>query len=102
MNRLLALFATIGASPGDTEDESLRRGLLVGLALAISVLAIVWGLIYVAVGEPLGGAIPLTYTVISLLDSGMVHRRYACSAAGVMATTVQPGRWSRSGINVLQ
>jgi class 3 adenylate cyclase len=78
MDRALAPFATIGANPGETEDQRLRRVLLVGLALAISVLAIVWGLVYIAFGEPLGGAIPLTYTVLSLMSIVVftVTRRY--------------------------
>src|SRR2546423_9641752 len=78
MARLLARFAAIGATPGDTEHEQLQRGLLVGLSLLISVLAIFWGLAYIAFGEPLGGAIPLTYTILSLLTIVMltVTRRY--------------------------
>ena len=68
MDRAFALIATIGATPGEAEEERLRRGLLVGLALAISVLAIFWGLVYIVFGEPLGGAIPLAYTVLSLLS----------------------------------
>ena len=78
MARPLAPFATIGATSGETEDERLRRVLLVGMALAISVLAIFWGLMYIVFGEPLGGAIPLAYTVLSLLSIVMftVTRRY--------------------------
>ena len=78
MARLLASFAAIGATPADTEHERLQRGLLVGLSLLISVLAIFWGLAYIVFGEPLGGAIPLTYTVLSLLTIVMltVTRRY--------------------------
>ena len=78
MDRPLALLATIGATPGETEDERMRRGLLVGVALLISVLAIFWGLVYIAFGEPLGGAIPLTYTILSLLSIVIftVTRRY--------------------------
>ena len=68
MDRALASFETIGATPGETEDQRLRRVLLVAVALVISVLAIVWGLVYIAFGEPLGGAIPLTYTVLSLMS----------------------------------
>src|SRR5690348_1804533 len=68
MDRLLAPFATIGAIAGETEDQRLRRVLLVVMALVISLLAIVWGLVYIGFGEPLGGAIPLTYTVLSLLS----------------------------------
>lgn len=78
MDRPLALLATIGATPGETEDEGMRRGLLVGVALLISVLAIFWGIVYIAFGEPLGGAIPLTYTILSLLSIVIftVTRRY--------------------------
>ena len=78
MERPLALFASIGASPGETEDECLRRELLVGVSLLISALAVVWGLGYIAFGEPLSGAIPLTYTVLSLLTIVIftVTRRY--------------------------
>src|SRR5947208_15769252 len=78
MARLLARFAAIGATPADTEHERLQRGLLVGLSLLISVLAIFWGLAYIVFGEPLGGAIPLPYTVLSLLSIVMltVTRRY--------------------------
>src|SRR5215469_15861681 len=78
MDRMFAPLATIGANSGETDDERLRRVLLVGVALAISVLAIVWGLVYIAFGEPLGGAIPLTYTVISLMSvvTFTITRRY--------------------------
>src|SRR5256712_11086241 len=78
MARLLARFAAIGATPADTEHERLQPGLLVGLSLLISILAIFWGLAYIAFGEPLGGAIPLTYTVLSLLTIVLltVTRRY--------------------------
>ena len=69
---MLARFAAIGATPSDTEHERLQRGLLVGLSLLISVLAIFWGLAYIAFGEPIGGAIPLTYTVLSLLTIVML------------------------------
>src|SRR5437867_6375000 len=66
MERLVALFGTVGAKAGETDDERLRRALLVVLACLISVLAVGWGLLYIAFGEPLGGAIPLAYTVLSL------------------------------------
>ena len=66
MERLVALLGTIGASPSETDDERLRRALLVGAAVLMSVLAVFWGVLYIAFGEPLGGAIPLTYTFVSL------------------------------------
>ena len=68
MGRLLASLGTIGAHPGESDDERIRRALFVALALLISALSTFWGLLYIAFGEPLGGAIPLTYTVLSLLS----------------------------------
>ncbi|HEY8759038.1 MAG TPA: adenylate/guanylate cyclase domain-containing protein [Candidatus Limnocylindria bacterium] len=50
----------------DSDDVRLRKALLVAIALLVAALAVFWGVLYVAFGEPLGGAIPLTYTVISL------------------------------------
>jgi class 3 adenylate cyclase len=66
MQRLLALFFPVGATPSESEDQRLRRVLLIGFALLISFLAIFWGLLYIAYDEPLSGAIPLAYTVLSL------------------------------------
>jgi class 3 adenylate cyclase len=65
-NRVLQAFSAIGAEPTDTEDVRLRKALLVAMAVLVSILAIFWSLVYIAFGEPLGGAIPLTYTVVSL------------------------------------
>ena len=66
MERVLAFFGTVGADPADGEDMRLRKALLVAMAFLISFLAVFWGLLYIVFGEPLGGAIPLTYTVLSL------------------------------------
>jgi len=78
MDRLLGLAATIGANPSDSEEMRLRKALLVVLALLISLLAVGWGLIYIIFGEPLGGAIPLSYTVLSLASVVLftLTRRY--------------------------
>ena len=78
MDRLLGLAATIGADPSDSDEMRLRKALLVVLALLISLLAVGWGLIYIIFGEPLGGAIPLTYTVLSLASVVLftLTRRY--------------------------
>src|SRR3989442_2078151 len=78
MDRLLGLAATIGADPSDSDEMRLRKALLVVLALLISLLAVGWGLIYIIFGEPLGGAIPLHYTVLSLASVVLftLTRRY--------------------------
>src|SRR5712692_8047439 len=66
VERVVGLFGTVGASHSETDEERLRRSLLVALALLISFLTVFWGLLYIVFGEPLGGAIPLTFTVLSL------------------------------------
>jgi class 3 adenylate cyclase len=78
MERLLALFSAVGAAPSESEDQRLRRVLLVGFAFLISFLAIFWGLLYIAYDEPLSGAIPLAYTVLSLTSIVLLTltRRY--------------------------
>jgi len=62
----------------DSDDVRVRKAILVGIALLIATLAAFWGLLYVAFGEPLGGAIPLSYMVISLGSVVMfaLTRRY--------------------------
>jgi adenylate cyclase len=65
-NPILRALSAIGHDPTDNDDVRLRKALLVAIALLIAVLAALWGVTYVLFGEPLAGAIPLTYTVISL------------------------------------
>src|SRR3989442_11862427 len=78
MDRGRGLAAPIGADPSDSDEMRLRKALLVVLGLPISLLAVGWGLIYIIFGEPLGGAIPLTYTVLSLASVVLftLTRRY--------------------------
>lgn len=77
MERLVALVGGIGAVASETEDQRLSRALLVAITLLICVLAVFWGLLYIAFGEPLGGAIPLTYVMLSLasvVTLALTHR----------------------------
>lgn len=50
----------------DAEDTRLKQRLLVTSALLISACGIIWGLLYTFYGEPVAGAIPLSYTALSL------------------------------------
>jgi adenylate cyclase len=78
---LKALFAwipRIGADPGDSDDIRLRKSLLVLCSLPFMFAGAAWGLMYSLAGEPLAGAIPLSYAAISLVS--VIHfaltRRY--------------------------
>jgi class 3 adenylate cyclase len=78
MEPILAAFAAVGASASESDELRLRRTLHVGVTLLISVMAIAWGLMYISFGEPLAGAIPLSYTFFGLASVVVlgITRRY--------------------------
>lgn len=65
---ILPYLAQIGADPNDGDDIRLQKSLLVICAFPFMLAGILWGLIYVSVGEPLAGAIPLSYSFVSALS----------------------------------
>ncbi len=60
---LLARAARVGADPGDDEDTRASKGLLVLISLLILPIAVLWGLLYLAFGSPVG-FVPLLYFAI--------------------------------------
>ena len=60
MTRALRVLA-IGADPRDTADERFRKRLLVGVALFILPIAVLWGSLYWAVGERWVALTPWVY-----------------------------------------
>jgi guanylate cyclase len=78
LTEIFARVARIGADPADDDDLRLQKSLLVLCAFPFMVAGVAWGLMYVLFGEPLAGAIPLTYSFISFLS--IIHfgltRRY--------------------------
>ena len=59
---------SIGADPSDTADERFRRRLLVGVALVILPVALVWGLLYWLVGERTVALTPWAYAAGSAVS----------------------------------
>jgi len=84
MGEFLGRLLTIGVAPDDDEDVRLRKFLLLVAALAITVLAVVWGAIYWIVGVPAAAAIPWLYVAISLatLVAFRMTRNYDWFAIG--------------------
>lgn len=59
-------LATIGRLPTDSEDQWLRKSMLVLAATAFATAGAVWGLTYFVLGYSLSGLIPFGYSVISI------------------------------------
>ena len=68
IKQTLALVAHIGSDPNDDDDIRLQKSLLVICAFPFMVAGVAWGLLYVLFSEPLAGAIPLSYSLISMLS----------------------------------
>ena len=65
---------SVGADPRDTTDERFRKRLLVGVALAILPVAVVWGCLYWLVGERAVALTPLAYAAGSAISVGVFAR----------------------------
>ncbi|HEU0294211.1 MAG TPA: adenylate/guanylate cyclase domain-containing protein [Anaerolineales bacterium] len=68
IKRKLPLLARIGSDPSDDDDIRLQKSLLVICAFPFILAGVLWGLLYVFSNEPLAGAIPLSYSFVSMLS----------------------------------
>jgi adenylate cyclase len=66
--KALPAIARIGSDPNDDDDIRLQKSLLVVCAFPFMVAGVAWGMLYVFFSEPLAGAIPLSYSLISMLS----------------------------------
>ena len=65
----------LASNPEDDQDTVLKKSALVITSLMVVVAAAIWGIIYVLYDEPLAGAIPLSYAVLSLLSLVWLTRK---------------------------
>ena len=86
--RFLAVFEAVGADPGDDPELRLQKRILVAVSVLVAAAAVVWGLVYVAAGEPVAGAIPLTYSLMSAVSLALfaVTNRYRVYRTTQLAT----------------
>src|SRR5713101_1438706 len=75
MRRLLTELGSIGADPRDEAELKVRKRFLVLCSIFVLPPSVLWGLFYLANGEPLAAAIPLGYVVISALSIAVFARR---------------------------
>lgn len=73
-NNTLVRLGAIGNKEGDSEEEKMRKTLLVAFASSMGSMGILWGSIYILFDEPLAGAIPLSYSLISLISLWIFSR----------------------------
>ena len=61
-------LAAIGAKPGDSDEIKLQKSILVVSAIPFIIAGIIWGIMYISLGEATAGLIPLSYSVVSLIS----------------------------------
>ena len=69
IKRALPSIARIGSDPNDDDDIRLQKSLLVICAIPFIIAGAAWGIMYLFFDEPLAGAIPLSYSIISLFST---------------------------------
>ena len=75
---LIAALDRVGADPADDHDIRLQKALLLRASLMFIAAGAAWGIAYIVFAEPLAGAIPLGYAIVSALSVVFyaVTRRY--------------------------
>ncbi|MEJ2221661.1 MAG: PP2C family protein-serine/threonine phosphatase [Desulfobacterales bacterium] len=61
-------LSNAGSATSDTEEQRLRKAVLIFLAVIYTIAGIVWGLSYLLFGLPVSGGIPLSYSFISAVS----------------------------------
>lgn len=72
LDKLISLFdfwierlSKAGSLTSDTEEQRLRKAVLIFLAVIYTMAGVVWGFGYLLLGLPVSGSIPLSYSFIS-------------------------------------
>lgn len=58
----------LGSDPGDGDDVRRKKRYLVASAMLVLPAGVIWGLIYLAFGEPVAGSIPFGYSIFSTIS----------------------------------
>ena len=69
IQQALSFISRIGSDPNDDDDIRLQKSLLVVCAIPFILAGAAWGVMYMLFHEPLAGAIPLSYSIISLFST---------------------------------
>lgn len=74
MAGFIGRITSIGAAPGDTEDERLAKATLAAVTALIVPFALVWGTAYVVAGRPLAAIFPYAYLVVAAVALTVLGR----------------------------
>jgi signal transduction histidine kinase len=66
--RILSIISNFGVKPNDNEEMRLQIFISVVTSVIISSAGMIWGIVYIFLGEFYAGLIPLTYTVITVIN----------------------------------
>jgi len=72
-DRVVERIAGIGADPRDGADLQARKALLVLISVLILPIAALWGVLYLALGSPVG-VVPLVYFGVLLAGIAVFSR----------------------------
>lgn len=75
---LIARIEQIGIAPGDSDEVRLQKTSLLAGAFMFILAGAIWGMLYIALDEPVAGIIPLSYAIVSALNVVLfaITRRY--------------------------
>jgi hypothetical protein len=68
INFWIERLSKAGSLTSDTEEQRLRKAVLIFLAVIYTIAGIVWGFGYLLLGLPVSGTIPLSYSFISAIS----------------------------------
>ena len=77
MNIIKKYFNTLlnlGASDSDDETLKLKKSSLIFVSLIIAPAGFIWGSVFILLGQKISGYIPLSYSVISIINLYMLHK----------------------------
>ncbi|WP_420628047.1 sensor histidine kinase [Candidatus Leptofilum sp.] len=72
---IVTLLASVGVTSDDDEGIRLQKTILIVTTVIISVMAVVWGLFYLSLDQPLAASIPLSYSLISFVNLILLRRK---------------------------
>ena len=61
-------LAKAGSLTTDTEEQRLRKAVLIFLAVIYTIAGLIWGIGYLLLGLPVSGSIPLAYSFVSAIS----------------------------------